>query len=356
MANVLVCGVKVPFTSGGQEVLVRALLEALKARGHRADLVELPYVVQPKEEILNQAAMWRAYDFSAFSGYDVDLIITTKFPSYFAKHKRKSIWLVHQHRAIYDLYCSRYSDFTDSPQDEALRRRLMQGDTKVIGEADYVAGISENVVKRLGNYNGIAADVLYPPLPMAGRYRHGETKDYILSVGRLCSIKRVDLLIKSTPVFHSFVKVKIVGTPDEPGIMDYFVNEIKKHHLTDRIEFLGRVSDEELLTLYGEALAVCYVPHNEDYGFVTLEAFASGRPVISANDSGGVLEFVRHEENGLVVEPTPDAIGHAINRLIENKEFAEQLGARGRELIERLSLDKLGWDRVIDGLLSPLAG
>ena len=356
MANILILGVKIPFTSGGQEVLVRTLQRELKARGHNADIVEIPFNVLPKEGLLTQAAIWRSYDFSTFGGEKVDLVIPTKFPSYFVKHPKKSLWLVHQHRAIYDLFGTRYSDFSDDPRDEALRRMLVDGDTKVIGECSVVSGISKNVVERLKNYNGISGIALYPPLPLGGRYESREGENYILSVGRICSIKRVDLMLKALPIIHQFIKLKIVGTPDEPGVMEYLKNEIAKHHLWDRVEFMGRVSDDELIDLYSRALGVYYAPFNEDYGYVTLEAFASGKPVITARDSGGVLEFVEHEKNGLIVEPTTDGIGHGVNRLVEDREFAARLGRNGIETIREQGLDAGGWDKVINPLLAPLGG
>lgn len=354
MANILILGVKIPFVRGGQDVLVHSLLSELKKRGHTADVVELPLSVLPKERLLNQAALWRSLDLTNFAGQSVDLVIATKFPSYYAHHPRKSLWLVHQHRAIYDLYGSRYSDFSDDPRDEALRRMLIQGDARCIGECAYVSGISRNVVQRLEHYNGIKGEALYPPLPLSGQYRSAPGQDYVLSVGRLCAIKRVDLMLKALPIIHNIIKLKIVGTADEPGIMDYFKNEIDKHHLWERVEFLGRVSDEELLDLYAKSLAVYYAPHNEDYGYVTLEALASGKAVVTANDSGGVLEFVKHEENGLIVEPTSDAIGHAVNRLVDNRGWAQELGQAGLDFIKGSGLDAQGWDAVVSALLSPL--
>lgn len=354
MAHILVLGVKVPFTSGGQDVLVRTLVKQLQQRGHQADFLELPISFLPKENLLNYAADWRALQVEEFSGTAIDLVIATKFPSYYVRHPRKSVWLVHQHRPMYELYGGRYCDFSEDPRDEELRKLLTQGDTKVLGEAAYVAGISKNVSKRLELFNGIQAHTLYPPLPLGNAYRNEAQEPYILSVGRLCSIKRVDLMIKAMPIIHPFVKLKIVGTPDEPGILDYYHNEIDKHHLWDRIEFLGRVSDEDLLQLYARASAVYYAPHDEDYGYVTLEAFASGKPVLTAKDSGGTLEFVRHEENGLIVDPTSDAMGHGMNRFFENPAFAAELGAQGRKDMEESGLFQHGWEEVLAGLLSPL--
>ncbi|NDC39128.1 MAG: glycosyltransferase [Proteobacteria bacterium] len=354
MASILVLGAKVPFTSGGQEVLMASLVRELKARGHTVDTVELPFLIRSRADLLEQAALWRSLDLSQYSDQPIDLVIATKFPSYYARHPRKSLWLVHQHRPLYDLYAGPYSDFSDDPRDEAIRRMLVRGDNQAISECAFVSGISKNVVTRLAHYNGIRGQPLYPPLPLGGRYRQAPSEDYILSVGRICGIKRVDLMVKALPMVHQFMKFKIVGQPDEPGIMDYLRNECTKHHLWHRVEFLGRVDDETLLDLYSKARAVYYAPHNEDYGYVTLEAMASGKPVVTATDSGGTLEFVTDKHTGIITEPTLDGISRGFNTLIENPELAANIGAQGRKLIDELGISASDWDRVTASLLSPL--
>lgn len=354
MARILILNVQVPFVHGGQDVLVHSLQKELVSRGHDVDIVALPYSAEPKEGLLQQIAHWRALPLTRFAGKDVDLLIATKFPSYFAKHPRKSLWLVHQHRPIYDLFAGGYSDFSDDPRDEALRAMLVDADKKAISEFQCITGISKNVIKRLKEFNGIDGQPLYPPLSLGDRYYHAESQPYFLSVGRLCRIKRVDLMLKAMPHVHQHYKLKIVGKPDEPGIMDYLNNEIAKHHLENRVEFLGRVSDEDLLKLYAECTGVFYGPHDEDYGYVTLEGMASSKPLVSCTDSGGVLEFLQHEKNSLIVHPTSDALSQACNRLIEDQEFALQLGIQGRKDIEELGLHTQGWDTVVDTLLKPL--
>lgn len=354
MASILVLGVKVPFTSGGQEILVSTLVRQLTSRGHCVDTVELPFQISCRADMLEQAALWRSMDLEHLAGEKVDLVIGTKFPSYFVRHPQKSLWLVHQSRTIYDLYAGPYSDFSDDPRDEAIRRTLTRADTKVIRECSFISGISKNVIDRLAHYNNIKGVSLYPPLPLGNRYREAPSENFILSVGRICGIKRVDLMLKALPMVHNFVKLKIVGQPDEPGIMDYLKNEVSKHHLWDRVEFLGRVEEETLLDLYSKAMMVYYAPHNEDYGYVTLEAMASGKPVITAHDSGGVLEFVSDMETGLIVQPTLDGISRACNRLIESPELAFKLGARGKERLDSLGISASDWERVTSQLLSPL--
>jgi glycosyltransferase involved in cell wall biosynthesis len=354
VANILVLGVKIPFNRGGADALTNTLVRELKNRGHDVDTVELPLAYIKSANFLSQAAIWRNLELEHLGGKKVDLVIGTKFPTYYAKHPKKSLWLIHQHRAAYELHGTRYSDFSDDARDEALRQMIIEGDTKTITECKFISGISRNVMDRLERFNGIRGAVLYPPLPLGDKYRNTAQDNYILSVGRLCNIKRIDLMIKAMPMIHQSLKLKIVGTPDEAGVLEYFKSEISKHHLEPRVEFLGKVSDEDLLNLYARALAVYYAPFDEDYGYVTLEAMASSKPVITAVDSGGTLEFVKDMENGLVVAPNSEAVAAAVNKLVEDPSLAAKLGSCGRIMIEQTGLNKTGWDLIIEGLLSPL--
>jgi glycosyltransferase involved in cell wall biosynthesis len=316
-----------------------------------ADIVELPYHVNSRIALLQQACQWQEFDFSKFAGLEVDTVIATKFPTYFARHPRKSVWLVHQHRPIYDLFATQFSDFSDDPRSEALRRRLMREDTAQISSCQRIAGISRNVIHRLNEFNGIKGQVVYPPLPCGSRYYKDNEEPYILSVGRICRIKRLDLLIKALPAISSELSLKVVGQPDDPEFFEYIKNEIAKHHLQSRVHFIGRVEEAELLRLFARSMMVYYAPYDEDYGFVSLEAFASSKPVISATDSGGILEFVEHQVNGLVVEPNITGIANAVNVLLHSPEKRVAYGSQGFSVIQERGLLERGWDDVISQLL-----
>lgn len=339
-----------PFTRGGAELLSETLVRELKDRGYDVDTVALPFSAQPIESLLKQVTLWRSLDLSTFAGRSVDLVIGTKFPTYAVRHPRKSVWLVHQHRQLYDLYGSRFGDFSTSDTHEALRRMLMNADRAALEECQSVCTISPNVTDRLLRFSGVGSTVLMPPLPCGNRYKAGAKGRYLLSVGRLCSIKRTDLIIKAMPLIAEEVQLKIVGQADEPDYGEYLQSEIRKHGLSHRVEMLGRVDENRLLELFADALAVCYTPYDEDYGFVTLEAFASGKPVLTTNDSGGVLSFVEHERNGLAVEPTENALAAAANRLFTDSALYDRLataaGASGE--------GPATWDRVIEELTAPL--
>ncbi len=75
-------------------------------------------------------------------------------------------------------------------------------------------------------------------------------------------------------------------------------------HLGERVRFLGRVPDDELVHLYRACRAVVYVPIDEDYGYAAVEGLMAGKPVLTATDSGGTREFVVADGvNGAVVAP-----------------------------------------------------
>jgi glycosyltransferase involved in cell wall biosynthesis len=114
----------------------------------------------------------------------------------------------------------------------------------------------------------------------------------------------------------------------------------------DRVDFLGSVGDDQLVDLYANALGVIYAPFDEDFGYVTLEAFLARKPVITGRDSGGVLEFVEHEVNGFVLPPEPAAIAEAVNRLHHHRPQAAAFGDAGHTRAAAIT-----WDGVIDKLV-----
>jgi glycosyltransferase involved in cell wall biosynthesis len=117
--------------------------------------------------------------------------------------------------------------------------------------------------------------------------------------------------------------------------------------VADRVEFLGTTDDERLLALYRDALAVLYPPYDEDFGYVTLEAFLARKPVITAVDSGGPNEFVVDGVNGFVRAPEPEAFAEAVNALARDRRRAASFGDAGYDRARTIT-----WDGVIEKLVS----
>jgi len=342
--TVLVCEAQVPFVEGGAERLVRQLVHHLREHGYRAELVAIPFKWYPKQEILAHAAAWRLLDLSESNGQAVDLVIATKFPSYFVRHPDKVTWLVHQYRAAYELCGTPFSDFEYTELDVGLRETLLTLDRQMLLESRRLFTISRTISGRLKKYLGIHAEPLYHPPRLAPSLRQGAFGDYVLSVGRIESIKRVDLAVAALAHTRSPLRLVVVG---EGTQRENVMRAAERAGVADRVDFLGAVDDERLCALYAGSLAVVYAPYDEDYGYVTLEAFLSGKPVITARDSGGTLEFVEDCVNGRVCEPTPDAIGAAMNDLAASRRLAASYGDAG--LARACTIT---WHGVIESLVS----
>src|SRR5262249_42296938 len=156
-----------PFVRGGAERHVDGLLGELRRHGYRAEKVSIPFKSYPKEELAAQTALWRLLDLSEFNYEKVDLVIATKFPTYFVRHPNKVTWLFHQYRAIYDLAGTPWSEFTHDERDVNLRRTLIDRDTEVLQESKRLFSNARNTARRLAKYNGLAAEPLYHPPPLA---------------------------------------------------------------------------------------------------------------------------------------------------------------------------------------------
>ena len=344
--SICVCSVQAPFITGGAEILVSELTEQLESRGYLVDVVSIPFKWYPVQDIVKQALIWRFADVTESNGVPIDMVIPTKFPSYLVKHPLKVTWLFHQHREVYDLYGTSYCSFTDDPEEQEIRQTIIRMDSKTLRESRNIFTISKNVSNRLERFNGIGSTPLYPPPHFAGRYHTGEFGDYALYAGRLDPLKRCDLLIESFRHVDPPARLVLAGRGPQ---LENLKRQAERLGLADRIHFAGFVPEEDLLELYAGAFAVLYAPVDEDYGYVTVEAFLSGKPVVTCHDSGGTLEFVEDDVSGYVVEPNPEAMAAAINRLYGDRRKARERGAAGRPRVEGI-----GWDRVIDALTEPL--
>jgi len=196
--------------------------------------------------------------------------------------------------------------------------------------------ISTAVAQRDGYFPpGADVFVAHPPTGLAGITPRTRGR-YLLTVSRLDRPKRIDLLIAAMRHVRSDVELWIAGTgPEEAALRELAAGD-------KRIVFRGRVPAATLSAIYAGARAVAFIPQEEDFGLVTLEAMRAGKPVITATDSGGTAELVTHSVSGLVAEPTPEAIAAAIDELWSGRRAAKRMG---RVALERARL--VTWDHVV---------
>ncbi len=194
--------------------------------------------------------------------------------------------------------------------------------------------ISGAVRDRLVKWNSVNGEVLHPPPPPRA-YRCDEYGDYLFFASRLSPLKRADLILQALAQPDArTVRCVIAGEGEDRERLERLARELR---VESRVVFAGRLSDDDLVTHLARCRAVVFAPKREDYGFVTVEAFASGKAVITATDSGGPLEFVRSGENGLVA--TPDAVGmaRAFSQVVASAELARRLGGQARRDVASLT-------------------
>ena len=321
--------------------MVSGLATALKAHGHDVETISFPFKFKPETYLSGLMDYCAGQDFENFNGFHVDKVIALQFPAYYVNHPNRVLWLMHQHRPVYEL-CD---DTNSSPSFTALKTKIHRFDSKKLASIPIRYSMCKNVSSRLEKYNHINSQPIYHPPANADTFYCEESYNYIFFPSRLEKLKRQDLLIKAMAHTRSPARAIIAG---EGGQRAYYEEMIRSLGLSDKVRLIGHISEQEKRVLFARSLGVFFGPFDEDYGYVTLEAMLSSKPVITCRDSGGPLEFVVHDETGFVVAPDPVQIAEKIDWLFWNKQKAIQLGERGR----RAYVSKnISWDAVVKTLL-----
>ncbi len=374
----------VPFTFGGVEGLVASLRDRIAAlTAHQVELVKLPTPERGFWELIDSYRRFHALDLRHF-----DLVISCKYPAWLVQHPNHVCYMTHRLRGLYDCY-----HLTGAPADvrrgtpavDALcafmqRHHRSRADVlpdlfgllerlrepgadlppehlsfpgplirRVIHFLDdhalaprrirRYAAISSVVAERPGYFPaGVRVGVVPPPSRLDGFKSTGA--DYLFTTSRLDSAKRIDLLIRAMRRTSTPLPLRIAGTgPQEAELRRLAQGD-------ERIEFLGFVSDAQLIELYAGALGVLFVPYEEDYGLVTVEAMMSAKPVITCTDSGGTLELVTDGETGFVARPDPADLARQIERLTADVEQARKMGSLAHARVAEIT-----WERTVQSLL-----
>ena len=344
MATVAVVTASPAFAEGGHLVMARELVRALRAAGHQSGLIVTPQNRFGRQGTAYLAA-WCTDVGLAHENQKIDQVISLRFPAYAVQHDHHVLWLNHRMREYYDLW-ERFSQGLGwkARAKEQVRRALIHRADKFLFDRmarRYV--ISATVQDRLQRWGGTASTVLYPPPPVR-EYRCDGYDDYLFAVSRLAPLKRFDLLLRALaePVAAG-IRCVIAG---EGGDMAALVRLRAQLGLETRVQFVGRLTDAEMVGHLARCRAVAFVPWNEDYGFVTVEAFSCAKPVITVTDSGGPAELVTDGVTGAVVVPTPEALGAAISEVMRDRTRAIRLGEAGQAVVAPMT-----WDAAVRELV-----
>ena len=345
MARVAVVTSHPLFAEGGHLVIAEGLVSALREAGHQATVIRTPQNRFGRQGAA-YLATWLTDVGQAHDGQPVDHVVSFRFPSYAVRHPSHVCWLNHRMREYYDQWPTFVQTLSTRARfKEGLRRRLVHATDAYLLSRNVtrVFAQSETIRRRLDRWGRIPSTVLYPPArPRA--YRCDRYGDHLFVACRLSPLKRVGLVLKALaePVAAG-IRCLIAGDGPE---REALVAQTRRLGLEDRVEWLGSITEQDLVDRLANCRAVCYPPSAEDYGLVTLEAFASAKAVITCADSGGPAEMVRPEVDGLVADPTAESLAQAMRRVMDDQALAERLGGAG----STRSAD-FTWARTIPRLL-----
>ena len=315
-------------------VIARELTRALRDEGHDAHII-----VTPQNRFGHQASAYLATwltDVTSSEGRPIDQVISLRYPSYAIRHRRHVCWLNHTMREYYDLWDTFSATLSGKGRiKERVRKTFIHAaDRYLLTRLSRLFVQSRTVQQRMATWQAVNSTVLDPPAPQRD-YRCDGYGPAFLFVSRLTRLKRADLLIRAlaTPPANA-IRVVIAGDGDERPALERLASDLG---VIDRVTFTGRVTDDQLLGQLATCRAVCFPPFQEDFGFVTVEAFASRKAVVTCRDSGGPAELVRDGVNGFVCDATPDALGRAMRRLTDDPALAERMGTAAFETGARLT-------------------
>lgn len=243
--------------------------------------------------------------------YQYDLNIFVGSYSIFASRKAATnIYLCFTpNRIMYDLRAWKYANSPIQKQIVYFIHNLLFNtiDQHIV-KNNFVKIIAQTktVQDRIKRYYKKNSSIIYSPLDTS-HYKFNIIGDYYLSVSRLVPEKRMDLIAKAF-VKMPHEKLVMIGNGSEKSTIQTIIKNSKN------ITLLTNVEDAELIEHYANCKAVIYFPIAEDFGLVPLEANASGKVCIAANE-GGCRETIQHGKTGYLVAPTTDALIKIIKNL-----------------------------------------
>jgi glycosyltransferase involved in cell wall biosynthesis len=344
--KVIIASTSVPHVDGGGRLIVRWTAQALREHGHEVEefLLPFPTGVRPS---LSALVGLRAMPFAG-SG---DRLIAIRWPAHVIQHENKATWFIHHFRELFDLWHSPYRAVPANAEGVGYREAIRRADTRAMQESRDLFSNSLIVRDRVREYNGLSPEPLFPPIGGdVSRFHSKGHGDFIFYPSRITPIKRQLLAVQAMRHTTTPVRLVIAGKPESAAYQREIRDYVREYDLGERVELrFGWLDELDKVDLYATCLAVAYLPLDEDsYGYPSLEASHSRKPVVTLRDAGGALEFVRDGQEGFVTEPHPRELAAAFDRLFEDRAATERMGERSFDRRAELGIS---WEHVVARLV-----
>lgn len=313
---------------GGAQRFIKGLAKALTDLGCESEIINIPCPEPSYESITENYKKFEILDLSKY-----DMVISAKAPSYNANHPNHIVFHNHTIRVFYDIFDDQFL----YPDIELLkqRRSIFLWDASALSNCKAIICQGHETARRLDKWLGIKTEIMPAPTNLECKSNIAEG-EYFFLPGRLHPWKRIDLAVKAILESNENIKLIISGVGEAENELKKLANEDK------RIKFVGILSEEQLIEYYSNSIAIIFLALREDYGYVTLEAFKSGKPVITCKDSGEPTSFVKHMKNGLICKPTVNSVKEAIEFLNIDKRKAVEMGKAAFDSVLEIEWDIVG--------------
>jgi glycosyltransferase involved in cell wall biosynthesis len=382
--------------AGGQNVYVRQVGEALGRLGWQVDMFtrrsssDQPTIVEhsrncrtirldagpaefiPRDQLFEYlpTVVEQIQQFQKQTGRRYELVHTNYWLSSWVGMQLKKLQSLKQVHTYHSLGYVKYRSVTDIPIVAATRlsveKTCLETSDRIIATSPQEKHHLRSLVSKRGKIDIIPCGTDIQQFGSIGREAARQQlgidpeTQVILYVGRFDPRKGIETLVRAVALLvdnapdsgspDSNLKLIIAGG-SRPGESDGREREriediVGELGLTSITHFPGRLGHDQLPTYYAAA-DICVVPsHYEPFGLVTIESMASGTPVV-ASDVGGLQFTVLPEETGLLVPPKDQhAFADAIDRILRNPAWREQLGQAARQRVE----DYFSWSGVASQL------
>jgi glycosyltransferase involved in cell wall biosynthesis len=313
--------------------------EVLRNLGTKANVVDLGKLIDkhPIKQI-HASTKFSLCDFS--KEYDF-FILSGNWAHYAAKKHHPNLLYCHTPvRAFYDLKDEMLSSLESwkKPAAKVWMSTHSRFDRMSMKHVDRIIANSENVRERIMKYHDREAEVVNPPVDTS-KFGFKELGDFWLSVNRIYPEKRIHLQIE---IFKQLPgeKLRIVGGHGLGDHAEEYSNALDRKQAN--VEFLGEVSEGDLVELYSRCKGFIATALDEDFGMTPLEAMASGKVVLATNE-GGFRETVTDGVTGWLLEPDAREFVEKIKELdtktLESRK--QNCLERAREFDESVFIEKM---------------
>jgi glycosyltransferase involved in cell wall biosynthesis len=317
--NIMIASAVTTYYSKEEKAFTEALQKCLTEQSHTADSFYIP-VAHELLSLPEQFFLTRLLDISQ----SADLLITIGYPAFAIPYHNKLAVLFSMVPELYEGWDTEYG-VLGSPQYASIRSSLYTSERKCLEEAKKIYCVSDIMAKDIKQRYAIDTETIQIPClyPYSNNNLPEIDSNYILCETELQPAARIDLLLEAVQLSNHNWKLLLAIPSADETYMSALYERIQVLNIKDRVAIHIGVLSQSVIR---NAIAYsCITFASRKFPNAFLAAMKNGVPVLTANDSGCLAEYINHENNGIIVQPNAKEISEAVATLITNRRLKKRL-------------------------------